>query len=328
MANNGCQYSYAFGFGPHWDQLFVQSNFGIVTRAGMWLMPEPEATKRVKINLPNFEDLGWFIDLMAKLRLRGVFEQPLVCGSYLREAMVFSRRRDWQAGQGPITAEVEKRIRDRFKVGCWSANLTLFGYPAVLDAQAELLRSSLEPRLKERLQCEDWRRGDPIEKSGAGAPDFVSLQIVNWLGGRGGHIGFSPVLPTDGGRAVQHARALRERFDEFGFDYYSSFTLFNRHVKNVNLVIFDRDNADMVERARNLMFTITTDAARRGFGEYRAHIDFMQLVSGTYDFNDHALNRLNQRTKDFIDPNGVIAPGKNGIWPAAYRGTGNGAGSL
>ena len=32
-----------FGFGPAWDQVFVQSNFGIVTKMGLWMMPEPES---------------------------------------------------------------------------------------------------------------------------------------------------------------------------------------------------------------------------------------------------------------------------------------------
>ena len=31
------------GFGPHVDGLFSQSNFGVVTKMGVWLMPEPEA---------------------------------------------------------------------------------------------------------------------------------------------------------------------------------------------------------------------------------------------------------------------------------------------
>jgi 4-cresol dehydrogenase (hydroxylating) len=31
------------------------------------------------------------------------------------------------------------------------------------------------------------------------------------------------------------------------------------------------------------------------------------------------LLRLNERVKDLLDPNGVLAPGRNGIWPAAYR---------
>jgi hypothetical protein len=45
----------------------------------------------------------------------------------------------------------------------------------------------------------------------------------------------------------------------------------------------------------------------------------MDDVAATYDFNRNALLRLNERVKDAIDPNGIIAPGRNGIWPKAYR---------
>ena len=34
--------SYRRSFGPSFDGLFFQSNFGIVTKAGVWLMPQPE----------------------------------------------------------------------------------------------------------------------------------------------------------------------------------------------------------------------------------------------------------------------------------------------
>ena len=37
-----------YGYGPAWDQLFVQSNFGIVTKAGMWLMPQPRGRARLR----------------------------------------------------------------------------------------------------------------------------------------------------------------------------------------------------------------------------------------------------------------------------------------
>ena len=45
----------------------------------------------------------------------------------------------------------------------------------------------------------------------------------------------------------------------------------------------------------------------------------MDLVADTYDFNDHAQRRLNELLKDTLDPNGVLSPGKQGIWPKAMR---------
>ena len=42
MEGNKAWHCYKRGLGPTPDQMFMQSNFGIVTKMGYWLMPEPE----------------------------------------------------------------------------------------------------------------------------------------------------------------------------------------------------------------------------------------------------------------------------------------------
>lgn len=64
------------------------------------------------------------------------------------------------------------------------------------------------------------------------------------------------------------------------------------------------------------------DAAALGYGEYRTHLVLMDQVAGTYNWNDGALMKFNERLKDALDPNGILAPGRCGIWPKQYRNRG------
>ena len=75
----------------------------------------------------------------------------------------------------------------------------------------------------------------------------------------------------------------------------------------------------MVDRVDRFFRSLVSDASEQGYGEYRAHIEYMDLIADTYDFNNHALRRLNERIKDTLDPNGVLSPGKSGIWPTNYQ---------
>ena len=65
--------------------------------------------------------------------------------------------------------------------------------------------------------------------------------------------------------------------------------------------------------------------AEHGWGEYRTHNLFNDDVMSTYSFNNNALLRLHESIKDAVDPNGVLAAGKSGIWPSHLREMGKGS---
>ncbi len=51
----------------------------------------------------------------------------------------------------------------------------------------------------------------------------------------------------------------------------------------------------------------------------RSHAAFMDLIAEQYDAHDSALRRTVERIKDALDPVGILALGKRGIWPATRR---------
>jgi 4-cresol dehydrogenase (hydroxylating) len=111
----------------------------------------------------------------------------------------------------------------------------------------------------------------------------------------------------------------RRRYLEFGLDYSGTFYIDGRAATNVNLILYSKDDEEQKQRVRKLFLALIEDAKAEGYGEYRTHLSYMDDVAASYDFNDHSLLRLNEKVKDALDPNGILAPGRNGIWPRAYR---------
>lgn len=83
-------------------------------------------------------------------------------------------------------------------------------------------------------------------------------------------------------------------------------------------IVFDRKDPDSKRRAHKLISTLVDDAAKMGWGEYRTHLALMDQIAKTYNFNDNAPMKLNEKIKNALDPKGILCPGKNGIWPQNY----------
>ena len=78
-------------------------------------------------------------------------------------------------------------------------------------------------------------------------------------------------------------------------------------------------NVENNRKNRELYKRLVKIAVENGYGEYRIHTAFMEDAMETYSFGNHSLRRTHETIKDAFDPNGILALGKNGIWPKRLR---------
>jgi 4-cresol dehydrogenase (hydroxylating) flavoprotein subunit len=339
------------GFGPSVDSLFMQSNFGIVTKMGVWLMPAPECYMSCDVQVPHEADLGALVETVRPLLLdRTIDNFPIAYNATLvTGAFGHARRDDWYDGDGPLPSEILKRMADAAGVGWWTMRFALYGIEEIVDAKLRICQRAIGRIRGAKLAARkyDGRRvgetfAEPatgIEPGLAGAlgrlrdqsdrcqacvPGLELLDNLSWdEQGAGGHLDFSPVASLTGAEALRQNDLLRDMLGRRGFDYAASLMLTPRSFVNITSVWFDTRDEARTRRAYDVCREVAEEAGRHGYGAYRAHLSLMDTVAEQYGFNDHAYRRFNETLKDALDPNGILAPGKQGIWPRALRGNGN-----
>ncbi|KAL1992451.1 hypothetical protein VTN49DRAFT_4483 [Thermomyces lanuginosus] len=326
-ADNPTWQAFQYGYGPYVDGIFSQSNFGIVTKMGMWLMPETESLTFMA-TFPRDEDFEDIIEIIRGLMVRRIMGNVPQLRHVIQELAVTGKnRKEFYDGQGQMPRDVIRKHASKMTCGdCgWVFYGCLYGTPRAIQESLEVVKSEFSKIPGVRfLFPKDVPEDHYLHSRArvcAGIPEIRELEWLNWKN-NGSHLFFSPICPTkreDARRVIDIAIRVHR---EYGFDLFPTFCIAPREMHLIVNIVYDRSSQDEKRRAIAAIRKMIDECAEAGYGEYRTHILLADQVMHTYSWNGKSLLRFHEQIKDALDPKGILAPGRNGIWPRKYRGQG------
>jgi 4-cresol dehydrogenase (hydroxylating) len=342
---------YRYAFGPDPSGLFAQGNFGIVVKMGFRLMPLPEHWRTGLITVPRRRD---FIPLVATVNYLSdlfvigepIYSSPL--DRLLTDATFRKAALDFNE------AEMD-RIAGANNLHSWQVELQFYGSEKSTLANWEWAKELILRKVAgancfdgdslkmpvTQAQIEDVQHPYPAPYRSImrrnvmhgvpklymwRSPGRTDADPETW---NETHIGLFSVVARSGEAVFQaqkdFAAVVRKsrpgaeyvaaltaplQWHQFGFFIGNSF--FGTATRN------DSSPEGKVRQLKELREVLKMNAAA-GYGDYRAPPILQDDVAEQYSFNNHALRRFNEALKDAIDPNGILSPGRGGIWPKAHR---------
>ncbi|MBK9029649.1 MAG: FAD-dependent oxidoreductase [Propionivibrio sp.] len=139
-------HTHKWGVGPYLEGIFTQSNLGIVTRAGMWLMPQPESYNSFVYEIRDERHLPKVLDSFRQLALTGVVNTKLHMINDFVSMTILTQRINEQVRQdGPLTDADLDALRRKYGISPWNCAGGIYGTRAQVRLQRSLLRKALSP---------------------------------------------------------------------------------------------------------------------------------------------------------------------------------------
>lgn len=294
----------------------------------MHITPAPEAYATLEVSVPKEADLVPLIGTLSDLMRRSIILNSPSIANIFRIALtskvpeVHVKLAQYMKPNSYVPYDVLEEIRAEHNWGFWKAYFSLYGSVEMLPALIQTVQRALSIISGVKIE---WREfpgslGRAItaaeikeeEIPHSGIPTLAPLGIVDSRSEKGGaHVDFSPIVPPSGRELYEWYLTAKQRTIDATFDFFADFHVYPRYVVGIELIIYTlREEARVLELCRNLLH----DGAEQGYMEYRTHVRYMDQIAAKLDFNDFAFNKFTGRLKDVLDPNGVLSPGKSGIW--------------
>ena len=305
---------FKWGYGPTLDGMFTQSNYGICTKMGFWLMPKPPVFKPFEIKFDNEADINEIVEMLRPLRIANIIPNAVVIAGTLWEAATCGvRRSDYITEPGATPDSVLAQIRQDRHLGAWNVYCALYGSPEQVEVNWKIVTETIKRAGKGRIVTQE-EAGDtqPFKYRAqlmSGVPNLQEFGLYNWRGG-GGSMWFAPVSQARGSECDKQYALAKKILNKHGLDYVGEFIVGWRDMHHVIDVLYDRSSEEETQRANACFNELLDEFEKEGYAVYRVNTAFQERVANSYGPVKRSVER---KIKRALDPNGILSPGKSGI---------------
>jgi 4-cresol dehydrogenase (hydroxylating) len=331
-----------WGLGPSLDGIFSQSNFGVVTRMSILLMPQPDVFETFFYRCDDPDGLPALVDAIRPLRMQELLRSAMhIANDY--KVLGGLRQYPWEetGGVTPLTPELMANFRKLMTFGYWNISGGLYGTKAQVNEAKRLLRKGfsglkgkpnfVSPNLLQfakrfsspfkMLTGWDIRRTvelvEPVVDLMRGIPTDHALGSCYWRKrtpipakpdpdrDRCGLLWYSPVAPCLGSDVQELSKLAINTMLEFGFEPMISLTVLTaRVVQCVTALTYDRDMPGEDEQAMKCYHELGARTRAAGYYPYR-----LGTASLSERIEHTSCSDLLAGIKRVVDPTGILSPG-------------------
>ena len=343
--NSLCGETARFGLGPALEQLFVQSNLGIVTRMSIVLARRPNKFQIVVFTAKTEKEIRDATTAVKLLNQQGIVGDTSFSLWNVYRFLTAQIQYPWEATGGKVIdpQDLLKHLPKAWHGVRWIGFLGIYSpSSAHMRASGKLIRRALKgkasryfiigPILARLIRCfqspltrmtkvnmRSMIDGLYFRSAFVGQPTKVEISSIYWRKrgpkpqtvdpnrDRSGLHWICVALPYDG----THIARVTQTVEEIALRHKLEpmcmfFNMSQWYLKSFIVVMFDQDVPGEEESARSCHDEILTTLDGLGYSPIRLGIQSMQLTAPS----DPAHVELVRGLKRLVDPNDILAPGR------------------
>lgn len=291
LPNSDTWQLFKYNFGPYWDGMFTQSDLMIVTKIGLWLMPQPPVYMPFMVTLSKPEDLNPAVELLRPLKINAVVPNTVAITNGVLDLASYRQRNELIKDGEPDRAAIEAQ-----GFGAWNIFGALYGIQDNVDLTWQTVGTAFNTIDGARIYRRQDREDDPVWQERRGLMQGIPPARPHTFGGWGGpeFMTLTAAAPMEGDAAMRMHDIVTAVVKEHGIDYLSEYLLPGRMLLKCIYLPYEQDAATGRENAVNAGRQLMDNLTKAGYGIVHESLELRYVADNYYKGNplDDLIGRI------------------------------------